>query len=69
MLELFILFDMEPLRSLGDKLEFRLDDRDELGLDVWFPFFTGDPEGPELELLLFDEYDFNLAGTGLNVAG
>ena len=60
--------DIDPLLSLGDKLEFRLDDREELGLDSCDPFFTGEPESPIMDALEFAE-DFNLAGTGLNVAG
>ena len=60
--------DIDPLLSLGDKLEFRLDDREELGLDSCDPFFPGEPESPIMDALEFAE-DFGLAGTGLNVAG
>ena len=66
--ELFPFPDMEPLRSLGDKLEFLLDDREELGLETWLPFLVGDPETPGIECFVFVEY-LDLTGTGLNVVG
>ena len=68
-LELLPLLDIEPLRSLGDKLEFLLDEREELGLDTWLPFFVGEAENPVIDCFEFAEYDFDLTGTGLNVVG
>ena len=41
----FPLLDNDPLRSLGDKLEFLLDDLEELGLETWLPFL--DEGGPD----------------------
>ena len=67
-LKLLLLLDIEPLRSLGDKLEFLLDDREELGLDTWLPFLVGELVTPGIECFKFEEY-FDLAGTGLNVFG
>ena len=46
----FPLLDIDPLRSLGDKLEFLLDDLEELGLETWLPFFDGvGPETPGVD--------------------
>ena len=42
----FPLLDNDPLRSLGDKLEFLLDDLEELGLETWLPFL--DEVGPDI---------------------
>ena len=67
-LELLPLFDIEPLLSLGDKLEFRLDDLEELGLEL-DPFLLRKPPPCDIPQEEEDFIDFDLAGTGLNVAG
>ena len=66
---LAFLLDIDPLLSLGDKLEFLLDDLEEFGLDTRLPFLVGDPEIPERDCLELAEYAFDLTGTGLNVFG